>query len=152
VGKDKHRLQIDIGFSDSIVDGPVDMKYSCILEFPSPKIKVYSLESAMAEKLEAIVNLGTFGSRMKDYFDVWFMIHNHELNSGRWQKTIQTTFGQRDTPVPDMRYIFAGEFKSNQNKSQQWQAFLNRTSIEINYSFKEIVSEIERYITAIIEI
>jgi predicted nucleotidyltransferase component of viral defense system len=151
VGKDNHRLQIDVGFGDMIVGGPVDMNYPSLLEFSSPNIKVYSLESAMAEKFEAIVNLGTFGSRMKDYFDVWFMIHNHELNSGRLQKAIQATFGQRDTPVSDMRYIFSEEFKSDQNKSQQWQAFLNRSSIEIDYTFDEIVSGIEEYMNTVVE-
>lgn len=61
VGGDRHRLQLDIGFGDTIVDGPVDMDYPAILDFPSPNIKVYSLESAIAEKLEAIVSLGSFG-------------------------------------------------------------------------------------------
>jgi len=48
VGRDWHRLQLDIGFGDKIVDGPVDIDYPNLLEFQAPNIKVYSLESAIA--------------------------------------------------------------------------------------------------------
>lgn len=151
VGGDFHRLQLDIGFGDDIVGGPVDMDYPSLLEFPSPNIKVYSLESAIAEKFEAIVSLGSIGSRMKDYFDVWFLIQNHEISSERLKEAIETTFGRRNTPIEDCYYIFNKEFKTDNNKKQQWQAFLNRSSIEMDASFKDVVTGIERYIYTILE-
>lgn len=151
VGGDFHRLQLDIGFGDDIVGGPVDMDYPSLLEFPSPNIKVYSLESAIAEKFEAIVSLGFIGSRMKDYFDVWFLIQNHEISSERLKEAIETTFGRRNTPIEDCHYIFNEEFKTDNNKKQQWQAFLNRSSIEMDASFKDVVTGIERYIYTILE-
>ncbi|MDZ7682657.1 MAG: nucleotidyl transferase AbiEii/AbiGii toxin family protein [Fodinibius sp.] len=135
VAGDKHWLQLDIGFGDTIIDGPVDMEYPAMLEFAAPNIKVYSIESSIAEKLEAIVSLGTFGSRMKDYFDVWFLITNHDLEKDRLKKAISATFSQRQTPVDDFEYIFSEDFKTNRNKHQQWQAFLNRTTIESDNEF-----------------
>ena len=150
VGGDRHRLQLDIGFGDSIVDGPVDMDYPAMLDYSSPNIKVYSLESAIAEKLEAIVSLGTFGSRMKDYFDVWFLIDQKELSKDRLQKAIQITFEKRNTAVDDFKFIFSNNFKRDQEKEQQWQAFLNRNSMEITYSFKDIVEAIESFIKPIV--
>jgi len=146
VAGDRHRLQLDVGFGDIIVDGPVDMEYPAMLEFSPPNIKVYSIESSIAEKLEAIVSLGTFGSRMKDYFDVWFLINNHELKRDRLKKAIAATFSKRQTPVDDFEYIFSEEFKTNSNKHQQWQAFLNRTSIESDKEFQRVIEEIESFI------
>jgi predicted nucleotidyltransferase component of viral defense system len=150
VGGDRRRLQIDIGFGDTIIDGPVDMDYPAMLDFASPNVKVYSIESSMAEKLEAIVSLGAFGSRMKDYFDVWFLIDNHKLDKHRFKKAIDTTFSERNTPVEDFQYIFNKDFKRDKEKEQQWNAFLNRNFIEPEKSFKEIVEEIENYITSIV--
>ena len=150
VAGDKHRLQLDIGFGDTIIDGPVDMEYPAMLEFPAPNIKVYSIESSIAEKLEAIVSLGTFGSRMKDYFDVWFLINNHDLKEDRLKKAIAATFSKRQTPVEDFEYIFSEEFKTNGNKHQQWQAFLNRTTIESDKEFREVLEEIEKYVKPLI--
>lgn len=134
------------------VAGPVDMDYPALLDFPSPNIKVYSLESAIAEKFEAIVSLGSIGSRMKDYFDVWFLIENHEIRSGQLKEAIETTFSRRNTPIEDCQYIFDEEFKMDQSKTQQWEAFLNRLSIELNVSFDEVVTDIEEYLYTILEI
>jgi predicted nucleotidyltransferase component of viral defense system len=143
VGGDRHRLQLDIGFGDAIVDGPVDMDYPAILEFPSPNIKVYSIESAIAEKLEAIVSLGSFGSRMKDYFDVWFITQNHEMDKDRLKKAMKTTFSKRNTPIDDFKFIFDDDFKSDQDKHRQWKAFLNRTDIQLDQSFDQVIEDIE---------
>lgn len=150
VGGDFHRLQLDIGFGDIIVDGPVNMDYPSLLEFASPNIKVYSLESAIAEKFEAIVSLGTLGSRMKDYFDVWYLTQNHDIDDKRLQKAIIITFRQRNTPLTDVEYIFTEEFKNDTNKKRQWEAFLNRSTIEIDYPFIEIIREIEKYMKSIL--
>ncbi len=149
VGGDRQRLQIDIGFGDKIVDGPVIMNYRSMLDFPSPKIKVYSLESAIAEKLEAIVSLGALSSRMKDYFDVYFLINNHSLNKNRLKRAVETTFSERNTPLEDFDYIFNSDFKTTNDKDKQWQAFLNRDSIELEKGFNEVVQEMEDYIRPI---
>ncbi len=50
-------LSIDIGYGDKIVDGPVELDYPSLIGLPSPKLMVYSLESSIAEKFEAIVKL-----------------------------------------------------------------------------------------------
>lgn len=150
VGGDRHRLQLDIGFDDKIIDEPVDMEYPALLDFPSPHIKVYSLESAIAEKLEAIVSLGMFGSRMKDYFDIWFIINNHELNKTRLKKAIKTTFANRNTPIEDFKYVFNDDFKSDVYKHNQWQAFLHRSSIEHARPFDQIMDELEKFLKPVL--
>jgi len=146
VGGDRHRLQLDVGFGDTIVYGPVDMDYPAILEFSPPNIKVYSLESAIAEKLEAIVRLGYFGSRMKDYFDVWFMIRNHELDKERLKNATKTTFMRRNTPIDDFMFIFDVDFKSDEDKHMQWKAFLNRTNIQLKQPFDQVIEDIQRFL------
>lgn len=151
VAGDRRRLQIDIGFGDHIVDGPVDMDYPSLLEFPAPSIKVYSLESAIAEKFEAIVSLGLLGSRMKDYFDVWFLTQNHEIRPGKLQEAIKTTFNRRNTPLSDTQVIFEEEFKTAGNKQQQWHAFLNRSFIDDDISFEKIMTDIEKYMRSIMD-
>lgn len=151
VASDRHRLQLDIGFGDTIIDGPVDMQYPAMLEFPAPNIKVYSIESSVAEKLEAIVSMGTFGSRMKDYFDVWFLINNHDLKKDRLKRAITATFSKRQTPVEDFKYIFSDEFKADDEKGQQWQAFLDRTDIKSDKEFRGVIEEIESYINSLFD-
>lgn len=151
VGGDRHRLQIDIGFGDTIIDGPVDMDYPAMLNFSSPNIKAYSIESSMAEKLETIVSLGALSSRMKDYFDVVFLINNHDLEKERLKKAINSTFIKRNTPKGDFKYIFNKDFIFDKDMDRQWKAFLNRNSIDSQKSFNEIVQQIEDYLSPILD-
>lgn len=67
----KKILQLDIGFGDVIVPGAKEIEYPSLLEMEKPKIKAYSLESVIAEKFEAMVFLGDFNSRMKDFYDIY---------------------------------------------------------------------------------
>lgn len=63
-------MQIDMGFSDVVTPGPVEINYPAILDYPAPVLRAYNRETAIAEKFEAMISLGRLNSRMKDFFDV----------------------------------------------------------------------------------
>src|ERR1700722_3106518 len=67
------RMQIDIGFGDIIFPSPCNLTYPSLLEMPSPSILGYTPESLIAEKVHTMIKLGLVNSRIKDYFDVWFL-------------------------------------------------------------------------------
>lgn len=150
VAGDVQRLQLDIGFGDTIVDGPVDMEYPTILDDVNPSIKVYSLESAIAEKWQAIVRFGDLGSRMKDFFDIWFLLTNHSFETGRLREAIHSTFRQRNTPLEDSEVIFNPSFIENSNKLRQWNAFLERNDLESQPGFEEVIQVIGSHLRPIL--
>ena len=57
---DKTRISvgIDIGFGDVIYPNAVKMEFPVLLDMDPPEINVYSVESAIAEKLQAIISIG----------------------------------------------------------------------------------------------
>lgn len=57
LGSLRNTLWLDFGFGDKLVAGPIEINFPTILDFDAPKIKVYSLESAIAEKFQACVKL-----------------------------------------------------------------------------------------------
>ncbi|MCJ7624113.1 MAG: nucleotidyl transferase AbiEii/AbiGii toxin family protein, partial [Anaerolineaceae bacterium] len=73
LGNARAKIQIDIGFADAISPGPIPLIYPTLLDMPSPKLLGYSRESVIAEKLQAMVYLGSINSRMKDFYDVWIL-------------------------------------------------------------------------------
>jgi predicted nucleotidyltransferase component of viral defense system len=146
VGGDYQRLQIDIGFGDIIVHGPVEMSYPSMLDFESPVVSAYSLESAIAEKLQAIVSLGIFGSRMKDFYDIWYLTKNREFNKDRLTEAIVTTFKKRNTDIDNIKLIFENEFIQDSNKAKQWVAFLRRTTIDEQISFESVMEDLKVYL------
>lgn len=147
VGGDHQRLQIDIGFGDVIVHGPVMMSYPALLDFEPPKVISYSLESAIAEKLHAIVSLGIFGSRMKDFYDIWFLTKNRQFDKERLTEAIEATFKKRNTGIDEIKFIFEDEFIQDSNKSKQWVAFLRRTTIDEQVSFESVMEDLKVYLS-----
>jgi hypothetical protein len=83
---------------------------------------------------------------MKDYFDVWFIIRNHDIDKDRIKNAIRTTFTRRNTPMGDFTFIFDHDFKFDEDKHMQWKAFLNRTNIQLNQPFDQVIEDIQRFL------
>jgi predicted nucleotidyltransferase component of viral defense system len=72
-------LQVDVGFGDAVNSGLLD--YPTLLPMPAPRVLAYPMNAVVAEKLEAIVNLGMVNSRMKDFYDIWFLARTFPFQS-----------------------------------------------------------------------
>lgn len=130
----KGYFSIDIGYGDIITNGPYEIEFPVLLDFPSPKILVYSLESAVAEKFEAIVNLNFVTSRMKDFYDLIFIAKINSFNRKVLYNAIQKTFEKRGTYIKDMNTIFDENFKDDFQKQTQWKSFLQLNKLR-KYQF-----------------
>jgi predicted nucleotidyltransferase component of viral defense system len=73
IGTARLDLQVDVGFGDAVTPAATVVEFPTLLGAPPPKLRAYPRESVVAEKLEAMVHLGVTNSRMKDFFDVWFL-------------------------------------------------------------------------------
>ena len=95
----KQRLKIDIGFGDTVVPAPMEMAYPVILEMDAPVLFAYSIESTIAEKFEAMIDLAEVNTRMKDFYDVYHLLKNHQVDPKTLEQAIQQTFRRRETPA-----------------------------------------------------
>ena len=59
-------LQVDVGFGDAITPAAEDRMYPVLIDMEAPQLRMYPVETVIAEKLEAAVKLGMNNSRMKD--------------------------------------------------------------------------------------
>jgi Nucleotidyl transferase AbiEii toxin, Type IV TA system len=73
--------QIDVGFGDAITPAPVEMNWQELLGFPEARLLAYPPETVIAEKLHAAVELGLANSRMKDFYDLYWLCRNMEFSS-----------------------------------------------------------------------
>ena len=85
-------LQIDVGFGDAITPKPKKEILPTLLDLPAPKLKLYPKETVVYEKFEAMVKLGIGNSRMKDFWDVNYLIGKFEFDGMILQAAIGTTF------------------------------------------------------------
>ncbi len=150
VGGITFSIQIDIGFGDEIVPPPIYIDFPVILDHPAPHLKVYSLESAVAEKFEAIVKLNFLTSRMKDFYDIAFLAMQHSFRANTLNQAILTTFKRRGTDINDVSTIFGDEFMSDERIQKQWNAFVQRQNLERMESFEEVIKRIADLILSIL--
>ena len=67
-------LRIDIGFGDAVTPEPVTIQFPTILErVEAPVLRIYPPEVVIAVKLHAMVVLDIRNSRMKDFYDLWYL-------------------------------------------------------------------------------
>ena len=146
LGTARQQIQIDIGFGDVIYPGSLKMDYPAILDFEAPHLNVYSLESAIAEKFEAVVSLGIATSRMKDFYDIHFFASGKNFDLLTLHNALTETFKNRRTPIENRKAIFIEKFKNDSNLAVLWAAFVKKRLLKINLNFAEVVAGIEMFI------
>jgi predicted nucleotidyltransferase component of viral defense system len=131
LGKIRIPLQIDIGFGDAITPAAQSEEFPTLLDFPAPILLAYPRETSIAEKFEAIVNLGLANSRMKDYYDIWLLAQQFDFDGAILKQAIQATFKRRRTALPiEIPSGLSNEFVSDAGKQVQWQAFVRRSRLD----------------------
>ena len=144
-------MQIDIGFGDVMTPGPEKLIYPTILDFPAPTLSGYSRETVVAEKLQALVQLRLLNTRMKDYFDLWLLARQPELNKEVLATAIKRTFANRGMEIDATPIGLSPAFGDEPAKQKQWVAFLKRARLtEAPNSLSEVVEELHQFFVPIL--
>jgi len=122
---------VDIGFGDVITPEPLWVEYPTILDNDHPRIRAYTLESAIAEKYQAMVDLDMANSRIKDFYDIFFLSEKDSFEGSKLQTAIEQKFNRRETPLPnELPAALSGSFAKDDTKIKQWKAFRDKVSDE----------------------
>ena len=128
LGKARIDLQVDIGFGDVVVPEPVEVDFPTLLGGPAPRIRAYSPESVIAEKLHAAAVLGDANSRMKDFYDLFNLSRLFSFEGLALTKAIEATFKRRGTPLPALFPISSAFFEQDTH-ARQWRGYLTKTGL-----------------------
>ncbi len=120
-------MQIDIGFGDAVYPEPELASFPVLLPMEAPFIRAYPREAAIAEKFHAMVVLDIRNSRMKDFYDIWFIANTWTFDMAFLRKAILASFERRGSTIPTgVPFALTDDFLNDQQKTQQWSAFVNR--------------------------
>lgn len=95
-------LSIDIATGDLITPREIEYDYKMIFENRNLKIMTYNIESIIAEKFQTVINRGILNSRMKDYYDLYYLITYKEFSKENLKNAIIKTFNKRDTVIKNI--------------------------------------------------
>ena len=123
----KTPFSIDFGVGDVIVPKQEKRKIPTQLEnFIAPTVNTYSLETTIAEKIDAILSLMEFSSRMKDYYDIYYLANKFNYDGTTLTEALRKTFENR-------RHIFTIEqfeqvmtFDGDDAMQKKWKAFCRK--------------------------
>lgn len=148
LGQAKFKLWMDIGFGDDV--SPTMVTWPTILDSAAPQIRVYPQESVIAEKFHAMIEHGMDNSRMKDFFDLYYLAKHHDFDSVTIEKAIRATLGRRRLGLPtELSVAFTSKFYENDMKVTQWNAFLKKNGIE-HFSFTMAVQTVKEFVWPVI--
>jgi hypothetical protein len=144
------KIQVDFGVGDIMVPGPRMIEYPVLLDSDTIRLLAYPVESAIAEKLQAMVALGNANSRMKDFYDVWIYSNHLDFNTDTLLKAIDATFKNRETPVPAKEFEALSRRFAEQHRVQ-WNAFVKKIGEhDLTDAFVKVVEKIETFATPLL--
>ena len=150
LGKAGVPVQVDVGFGDVVVPEPETVEFPVLLDQPSPKLRAYRRETVVAEKLQAMVDLGIANSRMKDFYDLRYLASHFSFDGSILQAAIQSTFSRRgETSPAGIPIALTTAFASDDSKQAQWEAFVRRSKLgEEELTLTEVVEFLGEFLLA----
>ena len=142
----KTPIKIDFGVGDVIV--PFKDKRSIPTQldgFDKPIINTYSLETTIAEKIDAILDLMEFSSRMKDYYDLFYLLTHFEFDNDTLAEAMKKTFENRNHHFTLEQFEQVMCFGEDEVMIKKWIVFENRVHLP-TIELAEVLSVIKFYI------
>ena len=120
-------FSIDFGVGDVIVPQQEKSQIPTQLpEFESPTVNTYSVETTVAEKLDAILSLIEFSSRMKDYYDLYYIANKFDFDGGVLTEALRKTFSNREHSFSPEQFEQVMSFGDNVAMQKKWKAFVRK--------------------------
>ena len=133
-------VSMDIGFGDVITPCPSELDYPNLIDgFPATNILAYSLETVIAEKFQTVIVRAEANSRMKDFYDLYTILHGGKYDSEILSEAINATFENRQTVYTDNHIVFSNDFANNTDLNTRWNSFVKKLKLQQELTFPEVV-------------
>ena len=123
----KTPFSIDFGVGDVIVPKQEKRKIPTQLsDFDAPTVNTYSLETTIAEKIDAILSLMEFSSRMKDYYDIYYLANKFDFDGATLTEALKKTFENRGHSFTVEQFEQVMDFDNDSAMQKKWKAFTRK--------------------------
>lgn len=145
----KVNLEIDISTGDKVTPRELKYKYPLTFEDRSIMINSYNIETILSEKIETVLRRGTFNSRMKDYYDIYFFLTKLKecIDVNILKLAIETTFNKRKSfsYLNDYKQILE-TIKNSEKTKKIWNTYSKKYKYARDIKFDNILDILELFI------
>lgn len=118
-------------------------------------VLAYNLETVLAEKIETIISRGALNTRMRDYYDLKILcvVREKAINYANLTKAIEATSRKRGSYeiLSDSGHILE-QIKSDVGLMEQWQIYQRKNDYATDYTWEDIISNIEHLFNKLQEV
>lgn len=144
-------FNVDIGVGDVIVPKAEERKINTQLAgFEAPVIKTYSLESTIAEKLDAILQRFELTGRMKDFYDIYYLARTFDFEGAKLQAAIFETLKNRGTNYNKDSFKRAAKLAEDEDMQKRWKYFLKNIKND-TLEFSVVIAEIQTFLEPVFD-
>ena len=143
----KTPFSIDFGVGDVIVPKQEKRKIPTQLsDFDAPTVNTYSLETTIAEKIDAILSLMEFSSRMKDYYDIYYLANKFDFDGATLTKALKKTFENRGHAFTVEQFEQVMGFDRDGAMQKKWKAFVRKIDTKTD-DYGTVLKTIKEFLT-----
>lgn len=140
-------FSIDFGVGDVIVPKQEKRKIPTQLaDFVAPIVNTYSIETTIAEKIDAILSLMEFSSRMKDYYDIYYLANKFDFDGEILGEALKKTFENRGHDFTVEQFEQVMNFADDSAMQKKWKAFVRKIDTKTD-DFSTVLKMIKVFLT-----
>ena len=147
----RQAIRIDISTGDIITPGAVEYSYNLMFEERAIALWTYNLETLLAEKLETIMSRGTTNTRMRDFYDIYIISRQEQIESAILKSAFLATSSKRNTAdqISDFRNILSTVYLDEVMR-QEWENFRNESFFIENLTWDEVMESVKQLAEAVL--
>ncbi len=143
----KTPFSIDVGVGDVIVPKQEKRRIPTQLDdFTAPTVNTYSLETTIAEKIDAILSLMEFSSRMKDYYDIYYLANKFDFDGKVLTEALRKTFTNREHIFTLEQFEQVMAFDCDEAMQKKWKAFVRKIDTKTD-DYSTVLKTIKDFLT-----
>ncbi len=110
----------------------------------------YSLESTIAEKFDAILQRFELTSRMKDFYDIYYLSRTFDFDGAKLQAAIFETLQRRGTPYDRESFKRVVALADDEDIQKRWKFFL-KTIKDNMLGFSVVIEEMQKFLESVFD-
>ena len=115
-------------------------------DFAAPTVNTYSIETTVAEKIDAILSLMEFSSRMKDYYDIYYLANKFDFDGNVLTEALSRTFQNREHNFTVEQFEQVMSFDEDMAMQKKWKAFVRKIDTKTD-DYSTVLKTIKVFLT-----
>ena len=134
-------LSIDIATGDLITPKEIEYDYKMMFEDRSLQIMTYNIETIIAEKFQTVISRGILNSRMKDYYDLYYLTTYKQYSKDILRQAIKNTFEKRNTNIENVQKVIS-EIATSDFTENLWNEYRKKFKYAKNIEYEQIMEKL----------